>query len=159
MNERSSSDRSAALPTGTDATSHADNLKRFKAIRPEDVRWVSFPAYPPQVRMAIVVGDPTKPGPYLIRVHVPGGTRMMPHRHPEDRIYTVMAGVFYVGRGEHFDKDKLEAYGVGSVVVLPGGQAHFHWARSGEYICQITAIGPLGFTYVDPSDDPSHLHD
>jgi len=27
----------------------------------------------------------------------------MPHRHPEDRIYTVMSGVFYIGRGERFD--------------------------------------------------------
>lgn len=88
MQKQANSDRSAALPAASELAWHAENLKRFKTIRPEDVRWVSFPAYPPQVRMAIVVGDPTEPAPYLIRVHVPGGTRMMPHRHPEDRIYT-----------------------------------------------------------------------
>lgn len=49
---------------------------------------------------------------------------MMPHRHSEDR-----------------------------VVVLPNDQTHFHWAKSGEYITQVTAIGPLGLEYLDPADD------
>jgi hypothetical protein len=79
---------------------------------------------------------------------------MMPHKHPEDRIYTVLSGVFYIGLGEEFDENLLSAYGVGSVRVLPGGQAHFHWARSGEYITQVRAIGPLGLSYVHPSDEP-----
>ncbi|MEJ0045503.1 MAG: hypothetical protein WDN04_04705 [Rhodospirillales bacterium] len=56
-----------------------------------------------------------------------------------------------------FDESKLIAFAPGSVVVLPGGQAHFHWARSGEYITQVTAIGPLGLGYVDPADDPRNL--
>ena len=42
----------------------------------------------------------------------------------------------------------------GSVVVLPGNTSHFHWAKSGEYVTQVTAIGPLGLEYVDPEDDP-----
>ena len=42
----------------------------------------------------------------------------------------------------------------GSVIVLPGGTSHFHWARSGEYVSQVSAIGPLGLDYVDPHDDP-----
>jgi hypothetical protein len=46
------------------------------------------------------------------------------------------------------------AYGPGTVLVLPAGQPHFHYAKSGEYVTQVTAIGPLGLTYVDPADDP-----
>ena len=91
---------------------------------------------------------------YLIRVKVPPGVKLMPHRHPEDRIYTVMSGVFYIGLGEKFDDEKLVAHPPGAVVVLPGGTPHFHWARSGEYVTQVTAIGPLGLTYLDPSNDP-----
>jgi hypothetical protein len=41
-----------------------------------------------------------------------------------------------------------------AVVVLPGGTPHFHWAKSGEYVTQVTAIGPLGLEYLDPEDDP-----
>jgi quercetin dioxygenase-like cupin family protein len=133
---------------------HQPGQDVFRAIRSEDVQWRQFAAFPPPARLAVLVGDPTKAGPYLIRVKLPGGTRMMPHEHPEDRIYTVISGVFYIGLGEHFDSEKLESYPPGSVIVLPGGTPHFHWARSGEYVTQVTAIGPLGLDYVNPGDDP-----
>ena len=133
---------------------HQPDESRFRAIHAEDVQWKPFPAFPPEARLAVLVGDPSQPGPYVIRVKLPGGTRMMPHQHPEDRIYTVMSGVFYIGLGETFDESLLTAYAPGSVIVLPGGQAHFHWAKSGEYITQVTAIGPLGLAYIDAVDDP-----
>jgi hypothetical protein len=41
-----------------------------------------------------------------------------------------------------------------SVIVLPGSQPHFYWAKSGEYVRQVTAIGPFGLSYVDPANDP-----
>ena len=134
--------------------SHQPDQAQFRAIQAEDIEWKPFPAFPPEVRLAILVGNPEKAGPYVIRVRLPAGTRMMPHRHPEDRIYTVISGVFYIGLGEVFDEKKLVAYGPGSVIVLPGGQAHFHWAKSGEYVTQISAMGPLGLEYVNPRDDP-----
>ena len=90
----------------------------------------------------------------MIRVKVPGGVKLMPHRHSEDRIYTVIAGVFYIGLGDGFDAGKLEAYPPGAVIFLPRDTSHFHWAKSGEYIAQVTAIGPLGFEYVNSKDDP-----
>jgi quercetin dioxygenase-like cupin family protein len=133
---------------------HQPGEDRFRAIHAEDIEWGPHEGYPPLVRLAILVGDPSKPGPYTIRVRLPTGVKMMPHKHPEDRIYTVMSGVFYIGLGEMFDETRLTAYAPGSVIVLPGGQAHFHWARSGEYVTQVTAIGPLGLAYVDPANDP-----
>ena len=99
---------------------HQPGEAEFKAILPEDVDWQPFAAFPPTVRLAVLVGDPAESGPYLIRVKVPSGVKLMPHRHPEDRIYTVMSGVFYIGLGEQFDADKVKAYPPGCVVVLPG---------------------------------------
>ncbi|MDF2998524.1 MAG: cupin [Xanthobacteraceae bacterium] len=61
---------------------------------------------------------------------------------------TVMSGVFYIGLGEDFDAEKVIAYPPGSVVVLPGDTWHFHWAKSGEYVTQVSAIGPLGLERV-----------
>ena len=85
---------------------------------------------------------------------MPAGGKLMPHRHPEDRIYTVMSGVFYIGLGDRFDGDAVKAYPPGSVIVLPGDTWHFHWAKSGEYVTQVSAIGPLGLEYLDSHDDP-----
>jgi quercetin dioxygenase-like cupin family protein len=129
---------------------------QFGSVLPEDVEWKPFPAFPASARLAVLVGQPTEPGPYVIRVKVPSGVKLMPHRHPEDRVYTIISGVFYIGLGERFDSEKLEAYPPGSVIVLPGGTPHFHWAKSGEYVSQVSAIGPLGLDYVDPKDDPRH---
>ena len=56
---------------------------------------------------------------------MPHGVKLMPHKHPEDRVYTVISGVFYIGLGDVFDAEKLQAFPPGAVVVLPGNTAHF----------------------------------
>ena len=139
------------------ARPHQPGQEAFKATLSEDIEWKPFAAFPPEVRLAVVVGHPSEPGPYTIRVRVPHGVKLMPHRHPEDRVYTVISGVFYIGLGDQFDADKLQAYAPGAVVVLPGDTSHFHWAKSGEYVTQVTAIGPLGLEYVHSKDDPRNL--
>jgi quercetin dioxygenase-like cupin family protein len=133
---------------------HQPGQDVFRAVLSEDLDWKPFPAFPTSVRLAVVVGNPSEAGPYTIRVKVPHGVKLMPHRHPEDRVYTVISGVFYIGLGDQFDPDKLQAYSPGSVVVLPGDTSHFHWAKSGEYVTQVGAIGPLGLEYLNAKDDP-----
>lgn len=133
---------------------HQLGQETFRSILAEDMNWQLFPALPPPTELAVLVGKLSEPSPYVIRVKVPHGTKLMPHKHSEDRIYTVMSGVFYIGLGEKFDADKLQAFAPGSVIVLPSNTAHFHWAKSGEYIAQVTGIGPLGFEYIDPQNDP-----
>ena len=135
-------------------TTHQPDQDVFRSVLPEDVDWEPFAPFPPSARLAVLVGHPTEPVPYVIRVKVPTGVKLMPHRHEEDRVYTVISGVFYIGRGEEFDPDKLEAFPPGAVVVLPGETAHFHWAKSGEYVTQVTALGPISLDYVHPGDDP-----
>jgi quercetin dioxygenase-like cupin family protein len=138
------------------STTHQPDQAVFRSVLPEDVDWKPFAAFPPAARLAVLVGHPSEPGPYVVRVKVPSGVKLMPHRHDEDRVYTVMSGVFYIGRGDQFDEEKLEAYPPGSVVVLPGDTPHFHWAKSGEYVTQVTALGPISLHYTHPEDDPRH---
>jgi redox-sensitive bicupin YhaK (pirin superfamily) len=126
----------------------------FKAIVPEQIQWHPFDAFPGRVRIAILVGHPSEPGPYVVRIKVPAGTKIMPHRNPQDRIYTVMSGELSIGRGEKFDEASLTTCGRGSVVVVPGAVSHFYWARSDEFIMQMTAVGPIAVEYVDPEHDP-----
>jgi quercetin dioxygenase-like cupin family protein len=133
---------------------HQPGQDVFKAVLSEDIDWKPFPAFPPEARLAIVVGQPSEAGPYTIRVKIPHGVKMMPHRHAEDRVYTVISGIFYIGLGDEFDAEKLQAFPPGSVVVLPGNTSHFHWAKSSEYVTQVTALGPLGLDYVSAKDDP-----
>ena len=142
------------ISTNETGRPHQPGQSAFKAILPEEIDWKPFPSFPPSARLANVVGEPAQAGPYTIRVKVPKGVKLMPHRHPEDRVYTVISGTFYIGLGNEFDAGKLQAYPPGAVIVLPGDTSHFHWAKSGEYVTQVTAIGPLGLEYIDAEDDP-----
>ena len=139
---------------GRRGRSHQPGQADFRMICRKTSTGNPFPAFLQKLDSpAVLVGDPAQAGPYLIRVRVPSGVKLMPHRHP-DTVYTVMSGVFYIGLGDQFDGDRLNAYPPGSVIILPGDTAHFHWAKSGEYVTQVTAIGPLGLEYMDANDDP-----
>jgi hypothetical protein len=133
---------------------HQPDQDSFRHVLPEEIDWEPFPSFPPSARLAVVVGDTSKSAPYVVRVKVPADVKLMPHRHHEDRVYTVMSGVFYIGVGQQFDDEKLEAYAAGAVIVLPGVPLTSTGAKSGEYVTQVTAIGPISLDYVDPADDP-----
>jgi hypothetical protein len=40
----------------------------LKSFLPEDIEWRPFAAFPPSVRLAVVVGHPSEAGLYAIRV-------------------------------------------------------------------------------------------
>ena len=131
---------------------HQPGQAAFKSVLPEDIEWEPFPAFPPSVRLAVVVGQPSEPGPYVIRVKVPSEVNLMPHRHPEDRIYTVMSGVFYIGLGNRFDGDRVKAYPPGSVIVLPGDTWHFHWASPASTSRRYRPLVPwVSNTWIPPT--------
>jgi hypothetical protein len=50
---------------------------------PAEIRWVRNPAGTNE--QAILYGDPSKPGPYLVRVKWLPGNMSRPHFHPNDR--------------------------------------------------------------------------
>ena len=126
----------------------------FVQTLPDQVRWTASAAIPPGGQTAVVYGDPRKTAPYITRVKQPDGYRIPPHTHPEERVYTVISGTFYIGFGDRFDPAKLKAFPAGSVIVVPAHTSHFHWMRSGEAVVQVSGVGPSGIEYVDPADDP-----
>ncbi len=50
----------------------------FRSILPEEIDWKPFPAFPPSARLAVLVGEPTRAGPYVHRVTVPSDVKLMP---------------------------------------------------------------------------------
>lgn len=139
----------AAVFATTATVAHSQDLKPARIGQAEinNLRWATSPTGSSQ---AVVVGDPTKPGIYVVRSKFPPGLRTPVHFHPDDRIVTVLSGTAYVGFGNTFDESKLKALPAGSVWTEPARQPHYNWAKDGELVLQIVGHGPSGMTRVTP---------
>ncbi len=102
------------------------------------------------IRTVVLKGDPTQPGIYTIMLKVPPHTRIAAHTHADDRVATVVSGVWRLGYGGQWDETKLKALPPGSFYTEPAGQAHFAQTRDTEVIVQITGYGPTDTHYVEP---------
>ena len=97
------------------------------------------------VETAVLYGDPSKPGLYVVRLKLPAGAKVMPHIHPgEARTMTVLSGTLYFGFGTEFDETKLKPYPAGTFFTELPTTPHFVAAKEGEVIFQATGIGPSG---------------
>ena len=115
---------------------------------PGDIVYEGQPGTPQHVTL---FGDPAKAGLYVDRIKFTAGTKVMPHWHPDPvRTVLVLSGTFYFAVGEVFDETKLTAYPAGTLYSEPSETPHYAWAKDGEVILQVTAIGPTGNTRVSP---------
>lgn len=110
------------------------------------------PVLPKGARIAVLHGDPTKPGPYTARLKAPNGYKIPPHWHTQDEQLTVVQGTLLLRMGESMQSEP-HALGVGDFHYLPGGMRHSAEAK-GETIVQITGWGPFDISYVNPKDNP-----
>jgi quercetin dioxygenase-like cupin family protein len=121
----------------------------FVRVTPEEVKWMDRPGYD-GVKFAVIQGDPSKPGVYVIRAKFSPGAMTRPHWHPEDRFVTVLQGTWWAGEGDTFDPDKTTPLKAGSFMMHPAKAHHFDGAKDEEVIVQIIGIGPSGTNLVDP---------
>jgi quercetin dioxygenase-like cupin family protein len=113
---------------------------------PQDIVYKGLPGAPQHVTL---FGDSSKPGLYVDRIKFVPGMKVMPHWHPDSmRTVLVLSGTFYFAVGEQWDESQLKAYPAGTLYSEPAGTPHYAWAKDGEVILQVTAIGPTGNTPV-----------
>ena len=125
------------------------------AASSDSLKWSPVPpVFPKGAELAVVAGDPGKPGPFVIRFKAPAGYKVASHTHPIDENVTVISGTFHMGMGNKFDETKGTALKAGGFAKLPPGAAHYVWFTE-PTILQLHGIGPFGITYVNPADDPS----
>ena len=124
-------------------------------VAPASITWGDAPpSLPPGSKMAVLAGDPSKPGPFVIRAQVPAGYKVPPHWHPTDENLTILSGTVALGMGDTWDESKMQSVASGGVVVLPAEMRHSFMARTASTF-QVHGMGPFAVNYVNPSDDPS----
>jgi quercetin dioxygenase-like cupin family protein len=101
----------------------------------------------PGLEQVSLVGDPSKPGPYTIRLKFPAGYKLAPHMHPDPREVTILSGTWFTGYGEKADPSLLKALPAGSFYTEPANLPHFVEVRDAVVI-QVSGMGPSGRAFV-----------
>ena len=112
---------------------------------PAQIQWQDNPTNP-GVKTAVLVGDPAKPGLYVVLTKWLPGNMSRPHFHPNDRFITVLSGTWWVGSGTKFDPDATVPMPAGTFVTHFGKQVHYDGAKDGEAVLQIVGEGPATAT-------------
>jgi quercetin dioxygenase-like cupin family protein len=124
------------------------------AVSADQLKWgPAPPAFPKGAQIAVVAGDPSKEGLYVIRLKVPAGYKVPPHVHPNDENVTVISGTFNIGMGGTFNDKTGHALKAGGFAKAPKDMQHYAWFTE-DTIIQVHGMGPQGITYVNPADDP-----
>lgn len=122
---------------------------------PDAVKWgPAPPSFPKGAMAAVLAGDPTKDGPFVVRLKMPANYQIPAHHHPTTENVTVLSGSFHAGMGDKLDMGKGQAFAPGGFVAMPAGMNHYAWTTA-ETIVQVHGKGPFAMVYVNPADDPS----
>ena len=141
-----------AVTAGFSAKSLADVPGPVQA---SEIKWSAAPpTLPAGAELAVMAGDPAKPGPVTLRLKMPKGYQIPAHWHPTDERVTVISGELGLGMGDKLDKKASAVLKPGGYVVAAAHMNHYAWTKTGAVV-QIDLMGPFGITYVNPADDPS----
>jgi hypothetical protein len=103
----------------------------------------------PGAKMAVLRGDPSKPGPYIVIIKWSPHSMSRPHFHPNDRFITVLSGTWWIGTGTKFDPESTVPMKAGSFVTHFAKQYHFDGAKDEEAMIEIVGEGPATTTYAE----------
>ncbi len=113
------------------------------------------PGLPKGAKMAVLAGDPGKPGLFVMRIWAPPHSIVPPHTHKTAETLTVISGALYHAMGKTLDKKDGEQVKAGGFVYLPADMAHSTWTEDEATVVQIIGTGPFGVNYLNPADDPN----
>ena len=114
-------------------------------MTPDTIKWAPGTGPMAGTMVAVLYGDPSKAGPYIIRVKVPAGTKFGPHFHGDAENVTILEGAMLFGLGDKMDESKMKEYPTGTFVSIPKGVHHFAMAK-GDAVIEISSNGPRSMT-------------
>jgi|HubBroStandDraft_6_1064221.scaffolds.fasta_scaffold287474_2 hypothetical protein len=106
---------------------------------PDQLKWVTQPN---GAINAVLRGDPSKPGPYMVLTKWTAHHMSRPHFHPNDRFVMVLSGTWWVGTGTKYDPDSTVPLPPGTFATHYGKQIHYDGAKDGDVVLEIVGEGP-----------------
>ncbi len=101
-------------------------------------------------RTAVLVGDPDKPGLYVLMFKWLAGNFSRPHFHRNDRLITVLNGTWWVATGNKFDPaTQTVPMPAGSFVTHFAKEVHWDGAKNEDTVLLMVGNGPATSTRVE----------
>ena len=124
-------------------------------MNPGDIKFGEGPpSLPKGAKVAVLFGDPGKPGPVVMRLQAPAGAKIAPHWHSTAESLTVISGTLFLGDGDVMDEKKAHGLKTGGYHYLPAKAHHYAFTKHATVV-QINTEGPFDINYINPADDPS----
>lgn len=135
----------AALTTAVGIASAGEELdpKAISIKLPKEIKWTANPS---GSETAVLVGDPSKPGLYVVLNKWKANHHSKPHSHPNDRFITVLSGTWWVATGADYNPAHFKPVPAGSFVTHYANEIHYDGAKDEDTILQIVGIGPATST-------------
>ncbi|HZP14145.1 MAG TPA: cupin domain-containing protein [Nevskiaceae bacterium] len=128
-------------------------------VNAADIKWGNPPpGLPQQAKFAVLMGDPGKEGPFVVRLKMPAGYKVPAHWHSIDEIVTVISGTLYLGMGDKLDESQGHELKAGGFHSIAAKTHHYAYSKKGAVV-QVHGSGPFDIHYINPDDDPSKPKD
>ncbi len=138
-----------AMRAAVSAEALQPDAEGFVIAQPDDL-------FPPEGGTRTnVVGDPSQPGLYVIRITFAPGRGSRPHFHDQARLINVIKGTWWVSTGQAsdvYDPDNMTRVEAGSFLYEPPNGHHYDMAKDEEVTVQIMGVGPVVTTQLTDGD-------
>jgi hypothetical protein len=135
----------------------AQNVAEATYVNTKDLKWgAAPPVLPKGAQLAVLFGDPSKSGPFVIRLMTPAGYKIAPHWHSQTENLTIITGALYLGEGDAMDNKHVHEIRPGGYHYLPAKAHHYAYSKANTVI-QIHGEGPFDITNINDKDDPQKM--
>ena len=128
---------------GISTSLHADEVTDTVMHAAKDIHYKPLGADPKGPSGVVLFGDPTKAGPYVMRVKYPANMTVPPHTHGyEVKVVALLEGEIYLGYSSTVDMSKATKLEVGSIWTEPKGIPHFGKMGPNGATLEVHGVGP-----------------
>ncbi len=122
-------------------------------VLPENIPWEGQPGREQHYN---VMGDPSKPGPYVRILKWWPGNFSKAHFHAKQRYIAVLSGTWWVSSSTHYDPDKTYPLPAGTLAQDNANTVHWDGAKAGgeAVVLEISGDGPAQNINVDENGKP-----
>ncbi len=121
-------------------------------VTPDAVAFEPFPAER-DAQIAILHGDPSEAGHYILRLKFAPNWNGRPHRHGGDELITIQSGTCFIAHGDDLTRDAAAELPAGSFARIPAGTPMRGFSGDEGCVADVQGHGPFTTEYLDETED------